>query len=45
MLFAAVWCLALRNIRDNVEKEHAFLGLTSLLRLNPQVSFGKLVPP
>ena len=37
-LFVGVWCHALRAIRDDVEKEHAFLGLTSMLRLNPQVS-------
>lgn len=32
-----VWCAALRSIRDDVEKEHAFLGLMAMLRLNPQV--------
>ena len=31
-------CTALRGIRDDVEKEHAFLGLCALLQLNPQVS-------
>ena len=30
--FAAAWCNALRSIRDDVEKEHAFLGLCALLR-------------
>lgn len=30
-------CAALRGIRDDIEKEHAFLGLCALLRLNPQV--------
>lgn len=34
--FVGVWCAALRTIRDDVEKEHAFLGLISMLRLNPQ---------
>ena len=33
-------CAALRGIRDDIEKEHAFLGLCALLRLNPQVSAG-----
>ncbi len=33
------WCHALRSIRDDLEKEHAFLGLCRLLRLNPQVWF------
>jgi hypothetical protein len=35
--FAAPWCNALRSIRDDVEKEHAFLGLCALLRANPEV--------
>ncbi len=35
--FIQPWCLALRPIRDDVEKEHAFLGLCAMLRLNPQV--------
>ena len=34
------WCMALRSVRDDVEKEHAFLGLTALLRINPLVCFG-----
>ena len=36
--FAGPWCYALRNIRDDVEKEHAFLGLCALLRANPEVA-------
>mmetsp|Transcript_21721 Transcript_21721/g.47478 ORF Transcript_21721/g.47478 Transcript_21721/m.47478 type:complete len:916 (+) Transcript_21721:105-2852(+) len=36
--FCAQWCQALRNIRDDVEKEHAFLGLCRLARLNPQAA-------
>ena len=32
------WCAALRSVRDDVEKEHAFLGLAALLRINPLVS-------
>lgn len=44
--FLGVWCGALRNVRDDIEKEHAFLGLFSMLRLNPQVSSRSLcVPP
>ena len=31
------WCMALRSVRDDVEKEHAFLGLAALLRINPLV--------
>ncbi|PRW61530.1 transportin-1-like isoform X1 [Chlorella sorokiniana] len=34
--FLGPWCAALRGIRDDIEKEHAFLGLCALLRLNPQ---------
>ena len=29
------WCAALRGVRDDVEKEHAFLGLAAALRANP----------
>lgn len=36
--FAGPWCNALRSIRDDVEKEHAFLGLCALLRANPEVT-------
>ena len=35
--FVGPWCAALRHIRDDVEKGHAFLGLFRLLRINPQV--------
>lgn len=35
--FVGPWCSALRSIRDDVEKEHAFLGLCALLRANPEV--------
>lgn len=35
--FIAPWCQALRTVRDDVEKEHAFLGLAALLRLNARV--------
>ena len=33
--FVSRWCQALRAVRDDVEKEHAFLGLAALLRANP----------
>ena len=36
--FIAPWCAALRSVRDDVEKEHAFLGLAALLRINPLVN-------
>lgn len=41
--FLGPWCAALRGIRDDIEKEHAFLGLCALLRLNPQVRGGSRV--
>uniref|UniRef100_A0A8R1XN05 Transportin-1 n=1 Tax=Onchocerca volvulus TaxID=6282 RepID=A0A8R1XN05_ONCVO len=33
--FIRPWCLALRNIRDNEEKESAFRGLCNMITLNP----------
>lgn len=33
--FVKPWCLALRNIRDNAEKESAFRGICVLINLNP----------
>ncbi len=33
--FCRPWCLALRNIRDNDEKESAFRGLCLMINLNP----------
>lgn len=33
--FAQVWCEALYEIRDNKEKESAFLGLCALVEINP----------
>jgi hypothetical protein len=35
--FLAPWCAALRLLNDGVEKEHAFQGLCSTVRHNPQV--------
>ncbi|PNH11707.1 Transportin-1 [Tetrabaena socialis] len=36
--FVAQWCAQLRNIRDGTEKEHAFLGLCRLVRMNPEAA-------
>uniref|UniRef100_A0A1I7YJB0 Transportin-1 n=1 Tax=Steinernema glaseri TaxID=37863 RepID=A0A1I7YJB0_9BILA len=33
--FIRQWCLALRNIRDNEEKDSAFRGLCMMINLNP----------
>ncbi|GMH45796.1 hypothetical protein BSKO_13759 [Bryopsis sp. KO-2023] len=33
--FMGPWCQTLRCIRDDTEKEHAFMGLFRLIRLNP----------
>ncbi|VDN02526.1 unnamed protein product [Thelazia callipaeda] len=33
--FIRPWCLSLRNIRDNKEKESAFRGLCNMISLNP----------
>ena len=35
--FIGPWCAALRHLQDGIEKEHAFLGLCDVVRLNPQV--------
>lgn len=32
--FLTSWCGALRNIRDDIEKEHAFVGLCRVIRQN-----------
>uniref|UniRef100_A0A915E4P1 Transportin-1 n=1 Tax=Ditylenchus dipsaci TaxID=166011 RepID=A0A915E4P1_9BILA len=34
--FIRPWCLALRNIRDNEEKESAFKGMCYMINTNPQ---------
>jgi hypothetical protein len=34
--FIRAWCLALRNIRDNEEKDSAFRGLCYMINMNPQ---------
>lgn len=34
--FSRNWCLALRGIRNETEKEHAYKGLCTLIRYNPQ---------
>lgn len=37
-------CAVLRGIRDDIEKEHAFLGLCAIVRLNPAGTIGAFVP-
>jgi len=34
--FIRPWCLSLRNIRDNEEKETAFKGVCLMINANPQ---------
>ena len=41
--FIAPWCVALRSIRDDVEKEHACLGLCQLIKLNPHAPLNAMV--
>jgi len=40
--YAQAWCISLRNIRDDVEKEHAFIGLCRMTKINPQGPLGCL---
>lgn len=42
--FITPWCTALRTVRDDVEKEHAFLGLAALLRMNALGALSGFVP-
>jgi len=42
--FVQAWCIALRSIRDDIEKEHAFHGLVRMVRLNPQAPLKALMP-
>lgn len=34
--FIMAWCISLRSIRDDIEKEHAFQGLCNMIKLNPR---------
>ena len=34
--FVRLWCISLRNIRDNEEKDSAFRGVCAMIGLNPQ---------
>jgi len=34
--FVKAWCISLRSIRDDIEKEHAFQGLCNMIKLNPR---------
>lgn len=38
--FIGPWCQALRIVRDDIEKEHAFLGLCACVRLNADGALG-----
>ena len=40
--FVQSWCHSLRNIRDDVEKQHAFLGLCAMVKLNPRAPINAL---
>jgi transportin-1 len=42
--FVGGWCAALRGVRDGAEKEHAFLGLLAVLRLNPGAGAAAFTP-
>uniref|UniRef100_A0A914ZWH3 Transportin-1 n=2 Tax=Parascaris univalens TaxID=6257 RepID=A0A914ZWH3_PARUN len=41
--FIRAWCLALRNIRDNDEKESAFRGLCIMINVNPAGVLGEFI--
>lgn len=41
--FIQPWCRALRQIRDDIEKEDAFRGLCAMIKLNPGGAVGSLV--
>ena len=43
--FTQGWCKALRNIRDNHEKESAFYGLCAMIEVNPQGVVNVSPPP
>ena len=34
--FIRIWCISLRNIRDNEEKDSAFRGVCAMIGINPQ---------
>lgn len=34
--FIRLWCMSLRNIRDNEEKDSAFRGVCAMIALNPE---------
>ncbi len=42
--FVQPWCLALRRVRDGVEKEQAYAGLCTLVQLNPMCALPSFVP-
>jgi len=40
--FVEAWCYSLRSIRDDIEKQHAFHGLCSMIKLNPRAPINAL---
>eukprot|EP00249_Psilotum_nudum_P021527 c28143_g1_i2 orf=1539-4217(-) len=42
--FMQIWCHALCQIRDDIEKEDAFRGLCAMVRVNPPGAAGCIVP-
>eukprot|EP00245_Coleochaete_scutata_P005591 TRINITY_DN19250_c0_g1_i1.p1 TRINITY_DN19250_c0_g1~~TRINITY_DN19250_c0_g1_i1.p1 ORF type:complete len:894 (-),score=159.66 TRINITY_DN19250_c0_g1_i1:1054-3735(-) len=42
--FMVPWCRALRQIRDDIEKEDAFRGLCALVRANPSGGVASFIP-
>ena len=42
--FVQAWCIVLRSIRDDIEKEHAFHGLVRMIRHNPHAPLNALMP-
>ncbi|KAL3914104.1 MAG: hypothetical protein SGPRY_007740 [Prymnesium sp.] len=43
MFLFRAWCISLRSIRDDVEKEHAFQGLCNMVKLNPRAPLDSLM--
>ena len=41
--FVRAWCISLRSIRDDIEKEHAFQGLCNMIKLNPQAPLEAMI--
>jgi transportin-1 len=41
--FFRMWCTSLANIRDNLEKESAFMGICRMIEVNPSGVGGDLL--